>query len=261
MLVNPVGLVVAAIAGIVAALVTLWNTNEGFRNAVISAGQAIVSFVKGAVNTVVGFFNGVVDFVQNNWQGLLLTLVNPFAGAFKLIYDNCEEFRNFFDSFVQRAKEWGTDLIQNFINGIVSKVQALWNTVTNIARGIRNLMGFSEPEDGPLSNFHTYAPDMMRLFAAGIRENEGLVRAQMERSFALPEQNNMKYQPASMPMQLVGVNEGTLQALSDASGSGSNGRPVTVVLQMNETEWGRGVFRLYEQEKQRIGVQLAKGAV
>lgn len=236
MLVNPVGLVVAAIAGLVAALVTLWNTNEGFRN-------------------------GVVDFVQNNWQGLLLTLVNPFAGAFKLIYDNCEAFRNFFDSFVQRAKEWGTDLIQNFINGIVSKVQALWNTVTDIARGIRNLIGFSEPEDGPLSNFHTYAPDMMQLFAQGIRENEGLVRAQMERSFTPPEINNMRYEPASMPMRLVGVNEGTLQALSDASGSGSNGRPVTVVLQMNETEWGRGVFRLYEQEKQRIGVRLAKGAV
>ena len=27
-----------------------------------------------------GFFTGVIDFVKNNWQGLLLMLVNPFAG-------------------------------------------------------------------------------------------------------------------------------------------------------------------------------------
>ena len=33
---NPVGIVIAAVTGLVAALVTLWHTNEGFPNAVIS---------------------------------------------------------------------------------------------------------------------------------------------------------------------------------------------------------------------------------
>lgn len=36
-------------------------------------------------------------------------------------------------------------------------------------------IGFSEPSRGPLSNFHTFAPDMMALFAKGIRDNLGLV--------------------------------------------------------------------------------------
>ena len=107
-----------------------------------------------------------------------------------------------------------------------------------------------------MSNFHTYAPDMMQLFAAGIRDNEGLVRAQMERSFTPPEINNMRYEPASMPMRLVGVNDGTLRAMSDASGTGSNGRPIVVTLEMNRTEWGRGIFQLYNEEKQRMGVSL-----
>ena len=37
-------------------------------------------------------------------------------------------------------------------------------------------MGFSEPDKGPLSNFHTFAPDMMDLFAEGIEENINVVQ-------------------------------------------------------------------------------------
>lgn len=70
------------------------------------------------------------------------------------------------------AKKWGSDLIQNFINGIGEKAQALWQKVKDIAQGIRDFLGFSEPKEGPLSNFHTYAPDMMDLFIKGIDDNK-----------------------------------------------------------------------------------------
>ena len=47
------------------------------------------------------------------------------------------------------------------------------------------MLGFSEPKEGPLSNFHTYAPDMMELFAKGIRDNEHLITDQIRSSFNL----------------------------------------------------------------------------
>ena len=47
------------------------------------------------------------------------------------------------------------------------------------------MLGFSEPEEGPLSDFHTYAPDMMKLFAKGITDNAGLVTDAAERAFNL----------------------------------------------------------------------------
>ena len=84
---------------------------------------------------------------------------------------------------VEAAKQWGADLIQNFISGITSKVSGLWNTIKSIAGGIKNMLGFSEPKEGPLSNFHTYAPDMMELFAKGIRDNEHLITDQIRSSF------------------------------------------------------------------------------
>lgn len=76
---------------------------------------------------------------------------------------------------VENAKQWGKDMIQNFINGIKEKWENLKSTVTDLASTIKALLGFSEPEAGPLSNFHTYAPDMMNLFAEGIRKNIGVV--------------------------------------------------------------------------------------
>ena len=84
---------------------------------------------------------------------------------------------------VEQARQWGADLIQNFISGITSKVSGLWNTIKSIAGGIKNMLGFSEPKEGPLSNFHTYAPDMMELFAKGIRDNEHLITDQIRSSF------------------------------------------------------------------------------
>lgn len=81
---------------------------------------------------------------------------------------------------IESAKTWGKDMIQNFIDGIMAKWKDLKNAVKDLANSIKSLLGFSEPEEGPLSNFHTYAPDMLKLFADGIRENVGLVTSAVD---------------------------------------------------------------------------------
>lgn len=73
---------------------------------------------------------------------------------------------------IEDAVSWGSDLISNFWSGIKSKLDWLWGNVKSVAQGIKNFLGFSEPEEGPLSDFHTYAPDMMELFMKGIRDNK-----------------------------------------------------------------------------------------
>lgn len=54
---SPMGLVLAGVTALVAGLVVLWNTNEGFRNAVTAAWQGIQDFVGGAVQSAIGFFS------------------------------------------------------------------------------------------------------------------------------------------------------------------------------------------------------------
>lgn len=94
-----------------------------------------------------------------------------------------ERIKDGFMQKVEDAKQWGKDLIQNFIDGITQKWNALKDTVAGVAQTVKDFLGFSEPKLGPLSNFHTYAPDMMELFAKGIRDNEDLITNQIEKSF------------------------------------------------------------------------------
>lgn len=88
-----------------------------------------------------------------------------------------------FSSVIDEAFQWGADLIDNFISGILDNVDALMDTVSDVADSISSMIGFSEPEKGPLSDFHTYAPDMMKLFAEGIKNNTNLITDQIEKSF------------------------------------------------------------------------------
>ena len=126
---NPIGIVITAVAALVAALVTLFATNEDFRNKVIAVWEAVkeaASKVFGAIAdfftvTIPNAFNGFINFIKSNWQALLLLIVNPFAGAFKLLYDNCGAFREFVDNFVQNIKQF----FQNLWNGIVSIFQGV----------------------------------------------------------------------------------------------------------------------------------------
>lgn len=80
-------------------------------------------------------------------------------------------------------KEWGADLIDNFVQGIKNGVAKVKEAATSVASTIKSILGFSEPEEGPLSDFHTYAPDMMDLFAKGISDGEGTVKNQLTSAF------------------------------------------------------------------------------
>ena len=79
-------------------------------------------------------------------------------------------------------------MIQNFINGIKSKISAVGEAVSSVAQKAASFLHFSEPDEGPLSNFHTFAPDMMKLFAEGIEDNGDLIDDAFNKTlgFAMP---------------------------------------------------------------------------
>lgn len=99
------------------------------------------------------------------------------------VYEKGKEIFNFLkDGVVEKvdeAKEWGSDMIDNFISGLEEKWENLKSKVSDIAQTIKDFIGFSEPKMGPLSNFHTYAPDMMDLFAKGIKDNKHKITSEL----------------------------------------------------------------------------------
>lgn len=111
--------------------------------------------------------------------------------------DGAQQIVDGFSGIIQAAKTWGKDLIDNFIGGIKSKWEDLKGTVSGFAQTIQDYIGFSEPKKGPLSNFHTYAPDMMQLFAKGIEDNERLITAQFNESLSvMANPSNVPYSTA-----------------------------------------------------------------
>lgn len=154
---NPIVLIISLIAALVAAFIYLWHTNEDFRQFWINLWENIKTAVETAWENIKKVFNIIIDFVKDNWQGLLLLLVNPFWGAFKLLYDNCDAFRDFIDNFVNRVKEilftwWDNirnfftvqipNLIQNIKNWFAELPQRLVEKgkeiIIGLANGIRN---------------------------------------------------------------------------------------------------------------------------
>ena len=65
-------------------------------------------------------------------------------------------------------------------SGIKNNIHKVTSAVNSVASKIKNLLGFSEPEEGPLSNFHTYMPDMIDLMTKGIKDNVGKVKNEIE---------------------------------------------------------------------------------
>ena len=258
---NPFVLIATLIAGVVAALITLWNTNENFRNGVIKIWENVKEFISGVVTAIVEFFtvtipnafNAVIEFVKTNWQALLMLLVNPFAGAFKLLYDNCEGFRNVVDNMVQRVKDafsnmlekvkeiahnigdavkngiqsavdfitslpgkalqWGRDFIQGFVDGIRSMISSVINAVKGIANTVADWLHFSRPEKGPLREYESWMPDMIDGMVSGIKANE----------------YKLSNAVGSMASGVAGASAGTLNATYNMTVNGVAGQDINAL--------------------------------
>lgn len=258
---NPIGIIIIAIAALVAAFVALWNNCEGFRQFWIDAWESIKKFAVEAWEAIKNAFAAVGEWFTEKFQAAKDGIMNAWSNIKEKFSEKWERIKEAFSATKQwfsdrfseakekaasawsdvkqrfsdrwseiksafqnpkgwftekfrEAKEnavaawdnikslmsgvwekiksafnfkdalnWGKDMIQNFIDGITAKWRALKEKVSSVARTVKSFLGFSEPEQGPLSDFHTYAPDMMMLFAKGIKDNEKKVRDQLEKSF------------------------------------------------------------------------------
>lgn len=128
LLANPIGLIVALIAGLVAAFVVLWNKSEKFRNFWIGLWDGIKNAVAAVVDWISNAFSAIVDWFKNNWKSIVLFIINPFAGVFKYLYDNFEWFRDFVNGI------W--EAIKGFFVSAGEKIKEIWMSIQDFFVGI-----------------------------------------------------------------------------------------------------------------------------
>ena len=152
---NPIVLIVTLIAGLVAALVVLWNTNEDFRNALINAWDAI----KSAATKI---FSAVADFFTE-------TIPNAFNNVLDWFKDIGKKFAN---------------IGKNIIDGIKSGIKNAWNNLVSWFKGLfGDLIGIAKKILGiasPSKVFKKIGGFTAEGFGAGFEDEFAHVKDDME---------------------------------------------------------------------------------
>lgn len=153
---------------------------QDIQNAWNTIVTTVTEFVTNLANTMTEKWNAIKDTISNAIQNAKDTVTTKASEIKETITTNVDAAVQYLKDLPGKALTWGRDLIGNFVKGIKEKWDAVKDTITDIADTVADFLGFSEPKKGPLSNFHTFAPDMMKLYAQGIKDNMYLVTDQMQ---------------------------------------------------------------------------------
>ncbi|MCT3055748.1 hypothetical protein EFN57_04635 [Leuconostoc citreum] len=151
---NPLVLLVTAITAVIVGLVELYKHNKKFKTFVDGMAKVAGDFFKGigkwisqAWNTTKKIFGQVVNFFKKDWKEILLLIVNPFAGAFALLYKHNDKFKKSVDNLVKTVINFCKSLLKditNIFNSIVkfiaNTLKTIWNNWVNIFKSIYNFV-------------------------------------------------------------------------------------------------------------------------
>ena len=212
LLTGPFGLVVAGIAAAVAIGVTLYKNWDTISAKAAEIGEAISQkwdaikaktvetwdAAKNKVGEAADFMKDIagrrISEIRNAYEengggirGAAAATWEVLTTQFKVGFDVLDKLTNgklteIKDAFFGRFKElkdsalnWGRDIISGLVDGIRNGINDVKNAANEVAQSIRDRLHFSEPDVGPLKDFHTYMPDMMKGLAQGMVSNLGEV--------------------------------------------------------------------------------------
>lgn len=226
-------LIAAAVAAIGYAIYKNWDD--------ISAGaQKMADNVKDAFDSFIQKLNDVKTNVQNAIPDIIdffKQLPSKIVAALK---EGIQKIKEEFNRMVQTAKESGQHFIDGFVKGIMDRVGKIVEAVKNVADTVKNFLGFTRPDKGPLHEYEQWMPHFMQGLAKGIRNNVGLVKSaigDVAKTMAIPLDAN-----ASMNMAIAGTG---YEGASTMFGSTSMNVYVDHISELND------LIRIQNQAQQR----------
>lgn len=196
---NPIAIVLVLIAGLVVALMGLWNSSEGFRAFVTSAFETIGSVASTVIGSIVNFFTVTVPGAV----GGLLASVGQIPGQVASFLGGAlSSAASFVSSFASSALDAAGQFVSNIVSGLSGLgervmsigsdiVSGIWDGISGAAGWLMDQIGgFADDVIGGIAGFFGIASPskvMRRLFrwvpigaAEGIGDEAHVVSEAME---------------------------------------------------------------------------------
>ena len=134
---------------------------------------SIWNVISNIFKTIWGFISttahNIWDYITTAFLNILTGVTSTTSNIKNAIINGLKAAIDWVKALPGQAFQWGRDIIMGIVNGIKGAAGAVGDAVKGVADKIKGFLGFSEPDEGPLSDFHTYMPDMIDLMAKGIR--------------------------------------------------------------------------------------------
>ena len=144
----PVLSVVAVIGVLVAAFVTLWKTNETFRNKIVSVFDEVKAKIGESINSIKETlsslnvdFSGVINVLKSLWIGFCNIIAPLFTNAFQGVATVIESVMTIIEGIVQTAVGIINGDVDLFTKGIGTTFNGLLTGITGLASNILSLVG------------------------------------------------------------------------------------------------------------------------
>lgn len=128
---NPIGVVVALIAGLVVAFIALWKNNETFRNKVIE----IWNTVK---DTFITVFTAIKSAASTIWNGIKDNIIKPIKNAYTTVASIMTSMREKASSIWGSVKSVATQAWTAVKNAVLSPIRSAQSIASSIWNRLRS---------------------------------------------------------------------------------------------------------------------------
>ena len=223
---NPIVLIIAAIAALVAAFIYLWNTNEDFRNFWINLWETIKSTCESVVTAISTFFTetwtaitttttevwtAISTFFTTIWTTISTTFTTVVTTIKNFIVNAFNSIKTTITTIFNTVYTFITTIFTNIYTAVSSKITAVKTTIVNGLNAAANFV------KGLASQAYSWGADIINGIVNGIKSCIGKVTSAVSNvastiksylHFSVPDEGPLKDYESWMPDFMSGLAKG-----------------------------------------------------